>query len=145
MDKRYAIVSRVRTQVSSFSDTTKPFNPFNHIFVDLTDHLQKDEVQVDWFYDEVENTFSAEGEIPYPEPEIAQPTNTELLEEIEVTKTTTKEINDQNQTLMLAMIDQYEEQLNLQDNQVSTLDNQEIIMLALSDLYELILMNEGSE
>ena len=44
-------------------------NPmFNHI-VDLQDHPQADEVDIEWFYDPTTGVFSPEGEIPYPEPE----------------------------------------------------------------------------
>ena len=69
MNKRYAVVVKVRRQVNNFTDNIELFSSEFCYFVDLQDHPQKDEVQIDWFYDPAKDTFSPEGEIPYPEPE----------------------------------------------------------------------------
>ena len=51
-----------------------------NILIDLQEHPQKDEVQIDWFYDEVTNTFSAEGEVIYPELQPQEPTQLDRIE-----------------------------------------------------------------
>ena len=68
-NKRYAVVVRVRMQVTGYVKNPEIVNLQNNIVVDLENHPQKDEVDVDWFYNEETNTFSKEGEVQYPEPE----------------------------------------------------------------------------
>ncbi len=56
-------------QITGFTDNPKAVNLQNNILVDMLEHSQKDEVQIDWFYDADTNLFSAEGEVAYPVPE----------------------------------------------------------------------------
>ena len=67
--ERYVLISKCRLQVGAFVDRESAGTPEFDYIVDLQDHPQKDEVQIDWFYDPAKDTFSSEGEIPYPEPE----------------------------------------------------------------------------
>lgn len=77
---RYAVISQVRLQVGAFTDNFAAINPAFNYIVDLEQHPQAAEVEVDWFYDPVTGQFSEEGEIPYPEvtPEQPEPTPEEL-------------------------------------------------------------------
>ena len=85
--------------------------------VDITNHAQKDEIAFGWYHDNETNTFSEypKGYIP-PEPEPS------LEEQLAALK-------EENQTLMLAIAEQYEKQLAAEENQ-------QIIMLAIAELYE---------
>lgn len=74
--KRYAVIARVRKQVASFINNPKIINQKFNLIVDLENHPQKNEIQIDWFYDEETNTFSAEGEVVYPE--FKEPEQTQL-------------------------------------------------------------------
>ena len=80
MNKRYAQISRLRLQVANFVNNPKAVNTAYNILVDLENHPQKDEVQIDWFYDETTNTFSPEGEIHYPELQPQEPTQLDRIE-----------------------------------------------------------------
>ena len=82
MKKRYAVVVKVRMQVSGYVKNPEIVNLQNNIVVDLENHPQKEEVEKGWFYDEETNTFSAEGEVQYPEPEliISEPTQMDRIE-----------------------------------------------------------------
>lgn len=77
---RYAVISQVRLQVGAFTDNFAAINPAFNYIVDLEQHPQADEVDIDWFYDPVSGAFSLEGAIPYPEMEQEQlgPTSDEL-------------------------------------------------------------------
>jgi hypothetical protein len=66
-NKKYAQISRLRKQVANFVTNPKMVNTKFNILVDLENHPQKDQVELDWFYDESTNTFSSEGEVTYPE------------------------------------------------------------------------------
>ena len=67
--QRYAVIPIVRLQIDSYTNNAMAVNPmFNHI-VDLKDHPQADEIDIGWFYDPTTGTFSAEGEVQYPDPE----------------------------------------------------------------------------
>lgn len=77
---RYAVVVKVRMQVDSFVSNPTAVNQKYNILVDLQNHPQKDEVQIDWFYNAEDNTFSPEGEIHYPEPAVPQPTQLDRME-----------------------------------------------------------------
>ena len=74
MKERYAVVVKVRKQISTFTNSPDSVKPKNNILVDLQEHPQKNEVERNWFYDEETNTFSEEGTvtypIPMPEPEV---------------------------------------------------------------------------
>lgn len=85
--------------------------------LDITTHPQKKEINTNWFYNDDTDIF---GDLPkdfvlLPE----QPTTEERLADLQ----------EKNQTLMLALAEQYEKQL-------ATEENQQIIMLALAELYE---------
>lgn len=84
---RYAIVVSVRKQVNNFTDNLDSFSGIGDILlaIDLIDHPQKNEVQIDWFYDPETNMFSPEGEIHYPEPELllVQPLTFEQAQALE--------------------------------------------------------------
>ena len=54
-------------------------NTSNNILVDLQSHPQKDEVQIDWFYDIETNTFSETIEVTYDEP-VSEPTQLDRIE-----------------------------------------------------------------
>lgn len=71
---RYAVVVVVRKQVDGFIDYPDSVATNINKVVDLKDHPQKEEVQIDWFYDEKTNTFCEDGEISYPEPEYTEET-----------------------------------------------------------------------
>lgn len=133
----YAKVIRVRMQVGGFTKNPKAVNTQNNILVDLTDHPQKDEVQKDWFYNEATNTFSPDGEVFFPEAE--EPERVVTNAELEAQNA---ELQVQNETLMLALAEQYEKQLVLEENQNT-------MMLAIAELYETSIANntptEGSE
>lgn len=73
---RYAVISQVRLQVGAFTDNFAAINPAFNYIVDLEQHPQAAEVELDWFYDPVSGTFSAKGEIPYPEVTLEQPAPT---------------------------------------------------------------------
>lgn len=78
--KRYAVIPIVRLQVDGYTNNVMAVNPmFNHI-VDLNDHPQADEVDIDWFYNPETGEFSAEGEISYPEPIQEPPTPGDLYQ-----------------------------------------------------------------
>ena len=83
MDKQYAVVVRVRMQVSGYVKNPEIVNLQNNIVVDLKDHKQKEEVDVGWFYNAETNTFSKEGVVTYPEPEPEPESEPEPLTEIE--------------------------------------------------------------
>ena len=76
----YAKVIRVRMQVGGFTKNPKAVNTQNNILVDLTDHPQKYEVQIDWFYNEETDTFSPDGEVDYPEVTEPELTEAELIQ-----------------------------------------------------------------
>ena len=63
-------------QVGAFTDNFAAINPAFNYIVDLEQHPQAAEVELDWFYDPVSGTFSAKGEIPYPEVTLEQPAPT---------------------------------------------------------------------
>lgn len=69
MKKRYAVIAKVRLQVSGYVKNPEIVNRENNLVVDLENHPQKEEVDIDWFYNEETNTFSKEGAVIYPEPE----------------------------------------------------------------------------
>ena len=79
-NKRYAVIARVRKQVASFVDNPKIINQKFNLIVDLENHPQKDEIQIDWFYDEETNAFSPEGEVIYPEFKEPEPTQLDRIE-----------------------------------------------------------------
>lgn len=85
--------------------------------LDITNHAQKDEITTSLFYNGETNTFTEypKGYVP-PEPEPS------LEEQLAALK-------EENQTLMLAIAEQYEKQLAAEENQ-------QIIMLAIAELYE---------
>lgn len=76
--KRYIVIGKIRMQTTAFTNNPDSANPAFNIVVDLENHPQKDKVQIDWFYDEATNTFSAEGEVIYPEVEYVEPEPTQL-------------------------------------------------------------------
>ena len=76
--KRYAVVAKPRMQIGGFTNYPSAVGELYNIVIDLQDHPQKDEVQIDWFYNEATNTFSAEGEVIYPEVEYVEPEPTQL-------------------------------------------------------------------
>lgn len=57
---KYAVISIVRKQVADFTDRPQMFNQQYNWLVDLDNHPQKDEVDIDWFYNQDTNTFSQE-------------------------------------------------------------------------------------
>lgn len=69
MIKTYAIVSKVRKQVLKLTEKTSSVNPEFNLIIDITDHPQKGDIRLDWFYDEDTNSFNGQGEIYYPDPE----------------------------------------------------------------------------
>lgn len=79
--KRYIVIGKIRMQTTAFTNNPDSANPAFNIVVDLENHPQKDEVQIDWFYDEATNAFSPTGEVSYPEPEIPEPTQLDRMEE----------------------------------------------------------------
>lgn len=79
--ERYAVVVKIRMQVTTFVDNPKSINQGLAILIDLQDHPQKDEIQEDWFYNAEDNTFSPEGEVHYPEVITPQPTQLDRIEE----------------------------------------------------------------
>lgn len=62
--------------MGAFTDNFAAINPAFNYIVDLEQHPQAAEVELDWFYDPVSGTFSAKGEIPYPEVTLEQPAPT---------------------------------------------------------------------
>lgn len=60
---RYAVISIVRKQVADFTDRPQMFNQQYNLLVDLTEHPQKEDVDIDWFYNSSTNTFSESDEI----------------------------------------------------------------------------------
>ncbi len=82
MKKRYAVIAKATMKVGGFVAKSEIVNKNNNIIVDLEAHTQKDEVDIDWFYDAETNTFSKEGEVTYPEVEVAvsEPTQLDRIE-----------------------------------------------------------------
>lgn len=80
MKKRYAVIAKKRMQISGFVNNPDAVNAQSNILVDMETHLQKDEVEKGWFYDEESNSFSAEGEVIYPEPVYREPEDTDLTQ-----------------------------------------------------------------
>ncbi len=80
MNKRYAVIGRLTKQVGVFVDNPKSVNTKYNILVDLENHPQAKEIELDWFYDESTNTFFEEGEIHYPELQPPQPTQLDRIE-----------------------------------------------------------------
>ena len=118
--REYAIVKKSNMHVievcTSFEEIT--FNEDEPMMaIDITDHVQKQLVKELYYYNDETNTFSEypKGYIP-PEPEPS------LEEQLAALK-------EENQTLMLAIAEQYEKQLAAEENQ-------QIIMLAIAELYE---------
>lgn len=56
---QWAKVVKVRMQVGGFTDNPSAVNTENNLLIDMTNHPQKDVVEVDWYYDQTTNTFSA--------------------------------------------------------------------------------------
>lgn len=109
MKNKYAIVAKVRKQVVDIVEDLTPINQEFHLVVDLTNHPQKDDVNIDWFYDAETNEFSAEGEVYYPEPEPEpEPTEAEIAQ-AEILLMQTEIIanqNDQEEVLAEILLNQ---------------------------------------
>ena len=125
MRGRYAVIARLRLQVAAFASNPAAVNLENNIVVDLQDHPQRDEVDVDWFFDVESNAFHIDGEVSYPEPseeEAPAPTQLDNIEQVQL-------------TMMEAMADQYEE---TQERELTNMD-------VLATMYEEILSIKGEE
>lgn len=85
--------------------------------LDITEHEQKNEISPSLFYNDETNTFSE-----YPKGYVPPLPAPSLEEQLDALKA-------ENQTLMLAIAEQYEKQLAAEENQ-------QIIMMAIAELYE---------
>ena len=125
MKKRYAVIAKARMQLSGYVNHPAAVNLENNIVVDLQDHPQRDEVDVDWFFDAESNTFRIDGEVSYPEPPeeeqpATEPNQLDNMERVQL-------------TMMEAMADRYEE---LQGRELANMD-------VLATMYEEILSIKG--
>ena len=125
MRERYAVIARLRMQVAAFTSNPAAVNLENNIVVDLQDHPQRDEVDMDWFFDAESNTFRIDGEVSYPEPPeelepAPEPNQLDNIERVQL-------------TMMEAMADQYEES---QERELTNMD-------VLATMYEEILLIKG--
>lgn len=81
-NKRYAVIAKMRKQVSGFVNNQDSVNLKNNILVDMFKHPQRDIIEKNWFYDEESNIFSEQGEIVYPIAELVleEPTQLDRIE-----------------------------------------------------------------
>ena len=80
INERYAVISKLTLQVGVFASNPNSVNITNNILIDLESHPQKDEVQIDWFYDIETNTFSETREEIQEEPAQPEPTQLDRIE-----------------------------------------------------------------
>lgn len=122
--KTFARIARSNNQICNIWDEERPLFALSDndpVFdVEITDHPQLTIIHTLHFYHSDGNF----GEAPegWVEPEPHLPIEEKLLQQI-------NGLQSENQTLMLAIAEQYEKQLAAEENQ-------QIIMMAIAELYE---------